>query len=291
MPIKDKSGVYLITNTVNGYVYVGSSVSLSERFSVHRSRLNLGKHSNPRLQAAWNKYGESSFTFSILEIVESTGESMKDKLLIVEKKWFDHYGVGKSKTCYNILEVPYSSLGRKCTKEQRERMSMAQKKAMSSTERKQLSSRILSEYNKKQKGKPKSESHKQKISDSNLGRKNSPETRRKMSEATKGKPKLSLRGRKASEETREKMRNKVIGEDTRAKMSIAAKKRIGALSTRRRPIIQFSLSDERLNEFHGATDAARIIGVKRTTIKACLTGENKTGAGFIWRYKDVTDEA
>lgn len=63
------SGIYTITNTINGKVYVGSSINVHSRWHHHRTYLRQGKHVNPKLQNAWNKYGESAFVFAILEEV------------------------------------------------------------------------------------------------------------------------------------------------------------------------------------------------------------------------------
>lgn len=61
-----KSGVYRITNAINGKFYVGSSISIAERWNKHRKSLRRGKHHSKHLQAAWSKYGESAFVFSVL---------------------------------------------------------------------------------------------------------------------------------------------------------------------------------------------------------------------------------
>src|SRR4051794_33841430 len=60
-------GVYTITCKANGGVYVGQSLDVEHRFLQHKSKLRRGSHSNPYLQAAWNKYGEEEFLFSIYE--------------------------------------------------------------------------------------------------------------------------------------------------------------------------------------------------------------------------------
>ena len=62
-------GIYKITNVINGMVYVGSSVDLKQRFKSHRSKLNNGKHHNPHLLHAWQKYGEDAFEFKVLQIL------------------------------------------------------------------------------------------------------------------------------------------------------------------------------------------------------------------------------
>jgi group I intron endonuclease len=61
------AGVYQIKNLVNGKIYIGSSVTLSVRYSTHLKNLRQGTHVNPKLQSSWNKHGETSFEFSVLE--------------------------------------------------------------------------------------------------------------------------------------------------------------------------------------------------------------------------------
>lgn len=62
-----KSGIYSISNTINGKLYVGSTNNISVRWNKHRALLRHNKHQNTHLQSAWNKYGEESFEFSIIE--------------------------------------------------------------------------------------------------------------------------------------------------------------------------------------------------------------------------------
>lgn len=61
-------GIYLITNIVNGNRYIGSSNNIRVRLWKHRALLRHNKHENAHLQNAWNKYGENSFVYSILEV-------------------------------------------------------------------------------------------------------------------------------------------------------------------------------------------------------------------------------
>lgn len=69
--LKTKIGVYEIRNLVNGKVYIGSTImSFHRRWDHHRSLLRGNTHKNTHLQRAWNKYGEDSFLFSILEVVD-----------------------------------------------------------------------------------------------------------------------------------------------------------------------------------------------------------------------------
>ena len=64
------SGIYIITNKINGNRYIGSSNNIRRRLWKHRSLLRHNKHENSHLQNAWNKYTENNFIYSILEICE-----------------------------------------------------------------------------------------------------------------------------------------------------------------------------------------------------------------------------
>nr|DAN56920.1 MAG TPA: intron associated endonuclease [Caudoviricetes sp.] len=55
------SGVYLLWCNANNMFYVGQSVDMQRRCSEHFSRLRSGVHKNPRLQAAYDEYGEAAF--------------------------------------------------------------------------------------------------------------------------------------------------------------------------------------------------------------------------------------
>ena len=63
------SGIYLITCKPEGRLplyYVGQSVDLAFRKSEHFSDLKNNKHNNKRMQACWNKFGKSTFSFEVL---------------------------------------------------------------------------------------------------------------------------------------------------------------------------------------------------------------------------------
>lgn len=62
-------GVYKIVNSVNGKIYVGSSVNIEKRFKQHKFELEHNTHNNRHLQGAWNTYGKDNFDFVVVEIV------------------------------------------------------------------------------------------------------------------------------------------------------------------------------------------------------------------------------
>lgn len=87
--------IYQITNMVNGKYYIGSAQSFERRVWQHKYDLRRGTHKNPRLQAAWNKYGEDAFVF---EVIEQLAEGA-DQLLVEDMHLSQHVG---RQECYNI---------------------------------------------------------------------------------------------------------------------------------------------------------------------------------------------
>ena len=101
--LPDLSGVYCITNTVTGKLYIGSTQNFRKRRNCHVVALNQGKHTNRRMQAAFNKYGFSALAFSIKELC-----SVAD-LQTREQDWLDRFN-GKG-VLYNLLRTAYSTKG------------------------------------------------------------------------------------------------------------------------------------------------------------------------------------
>jgi len=92
-----KCGIYKIINTKNDFYYIGSSVDITSRFGNHRSSLRKNTHNNPKLQNAWNKYGEHCFNFEIVELCDPK------KLYHIEQKYLN-----KIRNCsktYNIVFI------------------------------------------------------------------------------------------------------------------------------------------------------------------------------------------
>lgn len=65
--LRFKCGIYIIINLKNGKRYIGSSVNLYNRLYEHKYNLKNNKAHNKHFQASWNKYGENSFIYGILE--------------------------------------------------------------------------------------------------------------------------------------------------------------------------------------------------------------------------------
>lgn len=203
-------GIYQITNTANGKVYVGSSVRLRRRLSEHQNKLARGSHENDRLQKAFNKYGADAFVFAIIETVAD-----RRLLLSREQVWIDAKRAADRTLGFNIYPLAGSPSGASHSPEARQKMRDAAKtRPPASAETRAKISRALS-------GRKKTPEHIERHRQAVTGKFPSAETRAKLSAAQKGK-------RRAAESI-EKMaahhRGMKRSPEARAKMSAAAKAR------------------------------------------------------------------
>lgn len=141
---KKISGIYKITNLINNKFYIGSAVSLLNRYHTHKNSFVKNKHKNQHLQNSINKYGIDNFKFEVIELCN------KEELLIKEQYYIDTLNPD-----YNICLIAGNSLGVKRSEEYKENQRKIQ------TGLKHI---------------PHSEETKRKISKSNKGRQNSKES-------------------------------------------------------------------------------------------------------------------
>lgn len=221
-----QAGIYIIRSEINNKVYVGKSRWLRHRFRQHRSKLNLGKHPNAHLQAAWNKYGEANFHF---QVVEHLPEG--DLLLLAQREahWSATFQATDPAFGYNLTLVTpevqevrslesrrkqsAALTGRKLSPVHRQRMSAAQ------TGRK-LTAQTKAKLSLRAKGRVFSDEHRQHLREQRLGRKQSPEAvektaaahrGQKRSEETRAKQSAALKGRSLDEATKDKLRTARLG--------------------------------------------------------------------------------
>ncbi len=99
---KDKiCGIYMILNEVTWKVYIGSSRQINKRFKQHKRNLRGNTHHSPKLQNSWNKYGENTFIFDILE------ECSPDDLVKSEQSHIDIFTSYDNDFGFNIQRVAY----------------------------------------------------------------------------------------------------------------------------------------------------------------------------------------
>lgn len=115
------SGIYFITCRANGMKYIGSSQNIEKRWWHHRALLVKGRHDNHIIQSCWNKYGEKSFDWEIVQHVEN-----RDWLLPIEQSYLD-WGFRLGKMMNMALDARAAMRGRKYTAAQSKRLSEAKK--------------------------------------------------------------------------------------------------------------------------------------------------------------------
>lgn len=156
-------------------MYVGSAINVGIRWSNHLVTLRNKTHHNRFLQRAWNKYGESSFRWLVVETVSNAAD-----LIAREQHWIDALKAANPRHGYNLAPTAGSSLGVKHTAVARHNMSEAARR------RPPRPREILLRLITSRKGKKNSPEHNAKISAALRGQIIPPEARAKMSAAKKG---------------------------------------------------------------------------------------------------------
>lgn len=91
--INTNCGIYLITNLINGKVYIGQSINLKRRWYEHK--YGNYQNNNP-IDRAFLKYGRENFKNEILEFC--LPEELNEK----EKYWIHYYDSNNPKKGYNV---------------------------------------------------------------------------------------------------------------------------------------------------------------------------------------------
>jgi len=171
--------VYLITNTVNGKIYVGKTIgSVAIRWQYH---YHNAAHKKSKSIALWNairKYGKDSFK------VEEITEAEEPELSLLEKKYIAELRANDSSIGYNMtIGGDGASPGYKPTPEVRQKISKALiGKRLGIKLSEETKRRISVGTSKGQLGRVISEETKEKIRQSLLGRKFSDERKKAVSE-------------------------------------------------------------------------------------------------------------
>lgn len=102
--IKFRMGVFQIRNTMNGKIFIESSVNLDKIWNRHQTELNFGGHRNLNLQKEWNAFGEDKFVFEVLsEIEQREGDTTdpKKELQLLEKMFIEELQPFEDKGYHN----------------------------------------------------------------------------------------------------------------------------------------------------------------------------------------------
>ncbi len=200
-------GIYMFTCSKNGDRYIGSSSNIENRRRNHVILLKNKKHHNKHFQNIWNKYGEDSFSFELIEVVDDLS-----KLIEREQFWIDLWKPEINKA----IKAESGFLGLKHKKETKEMLKNIQKNRLKSQELIEALRRAAIEQNKKHpnpmKGRSLSEDQKKHLREMGKRQFESEESRKKHSDLMKKwmTPEMRKRiskakiGKKQSEETKKK---------------------------------------------------------------------------------------
>ncbi len=253
---KNISGIYAIFNSIDGRIYIGSAVSISNRMSIHKNDLRKNRHHSKHLQNFYNKYGKECLAFALLLEIENP---TKDKLIEAEQYFID---VLNPK--FNIRLKADSNLGIKWSHESRKKLS---DKRLSMNIRyddgyKKRMSIALSGENNPMYG------TKGKLSP-NYGKKHKPETIQKMI--------------KSHPDVRGKNNPKYgIPQDPEATAKARITKRKRNLARGRG--IRVLKNDKTVAIFHSSPEAAEELGIDVTSIRRACNGEYKQCKGFTFEF-------
>ena len=265
--------IYRILNIVNQKIYVGSAICFITRRYKHLHELRHNKHSNSKLQRAYNKYGEENFIFEILEKVEN-----KNDLINIEQKF-----IYLLNPFYNICRIASSRLGVKASqitknKQRISKLNQSQetKNKISNTLKLKKIKRTLEEKNRislKLKGIPFTESHKDNISKSLKIYSNNRTISHKKNLLKSLINNKHFLGLKHTDEYKEYMSDyKTNYWNNLKSKGIGGKK-----------VIQYDLNGNYIKTWNYITHAQKELKIYNIT-NACK-GINNTAGGFKWQYE------
>ena len=130
-------GIYKIYCKENNRTYIGSSNNIERRFKEHISNLKNNRHINNYLQNSWNKYGEDSFSFTIITVCY---EQERFKL--------EQFYIDITKNLFNcVLQIENSHYKKRfISNETLSKMKQSQNKRLWTKEQKDISTETISKY-------------------------------------------------------------------------------------------------------------------------------------------------
>jgi group I intron endonuclease len=261
---KNSSGIYSITNIINGKRLIGSTGCFARRFRLYKSDLNTGDYQNKYFQNSYNKYGTDSFKFELINLCP------KENLIELE----DYY-----MAAFNTMDRNY---GYNLQTANRKTMTDAIKKKIGDSNR----------------GKPRSQELRERLRAANTGKKQSVETidkrvrtfKKLLNElchgwnlGSKHSPEANLA--KSIRQTGIKS-STIYTPEIRNNMSLGAIERYKKNPKPSKPVFQFSKDGLLLNKFSNNKDAEQYLKKPKNCLRNVLCGKKPTAYGFRWSYSE-----
>jgi group I intron endonuclease len=261
-------GIYKITSP-SGKIYIGQSVNILSRINKYKTSRCI---TQPIILKSILKYGWDNHLFEIV------CECNKEELNELERYYQDKFEcIGK-----NGMNCMLTTTSTKSGKARTETIAKLTGRKLPESTREKMRNKKLSEETRK------------KISQSNIGRKVSEETRKKISESNTGKKRSiehieKMKLRVMSSETKEKIKLAKTGmkysEEAKANLRAARKGTKPSENCLKKALIATSkkvLDTETGIIYNSASELANILNVKRTTLTAKLSGQNKNNTQYVY---------
>jgi hypothetical protein len=86
------AGIYRITNTVNGKVFLGKGMNVRGILNSQQMQLQFGSHKNSDLQQDYNRFGVEKFLFEVIDQLDPSNRSsdeIRQDLDELEELWME----------------------------------------------------------------------------------------------------------------------------------------------------------------------------------------------------------
>lgn len=274
------TGIYCITNLINGKKYIGQSVNIKNRWLQEKNLNGINKH----LKSAFQKYGLESFSFQVLE--ECSQEELNQK----EQEYIKKFNTTDREAGYNQTTGGdhYKVANRTPMSEETKRKISEKRKGMKFSEEHKSSLKIA-----RSRRPPMSDETRKKISQANKGRHVSEEQKRKISRANKGRKRTEEQKLANSLRRKGKTYEEIYGPEMAQKIKENNSRKMAGRKLSREHIEKIRVGNKKLMKKVKCSNGKIYSSIKEAAIDtnnlcsnivAVCKGRQKTSHGLIYEY-------